>query len=221
MITAAGRSVLARVRAVALNDYAVALGRLVGAPTARSSPTLLDRFRLSLLASRDRRVGLVGRQGRLRRGYGTRVAGAVSSPVAMSTRLAIHSSSAQQAAAVLVVDDAGPLGHLQQHEVERRHRALAHDVLGQVGQRLVDELGLGPHAGERRRVGAFEQVLAQRQADHELEHEPDVVASVGRGEPRAAAGRRAPRRPRGCRGARSAARPRWRRARRRSGGSGR
>ena len=101
--------------------------------------------------------------------------------------MAFHSASGEEAAAGFVVDDAGALGHLQQHEVERRHRALAHEVLGQVGQRLVDELGLGAHRGQRRRIGALEQVLAQRQADHELEHHADVVASVGGGEPRAAA----------------------------------
>ena len=65
----------------------------------------------------------------------------------MSTRLAIHSSSCEQAAAVFVVDDASPFRDLEQHEVERRHRALAHDALGEVGERLVDEVGLGAHAG--------------------------------------------------------------------------
>ena len=35
-------------------------------------------------------------------------------------------------------------------------------------------------------LGAVEQLLAQREAHHELEHEPDVVAPVGSGEPRAA-----------------------------------
>ena len=51
----------------------------------------------------------------------------------------------------------------------------------------MDEIGLGAHRRQRRRIGALQQVLAQRQADHELEHHPDVVAPVGGGEPGAAA----------------------------------
>ena len=57
---------------------------------------------------------------------------------------------------------------------------------GEVGERLVDEVGLGAHAGERRRLGALEELLPEREAHDELEHEPDVVAPVGRGEPCAA-----------------------------------
>lgn len=62
-ITAAGRKVLARVRAVALNDYAVALEGWSASDRAQLAD-LLDRFRLSLLqAETDESGWAVGKTG--------------------------------------------------------------------------------------------------------------------------------------------------------------
>ncbi len=55
-VTAAGRRVLDRVRAVALNDYAVALDDW-SARDRRQLATLLDRFRESLLATEPDETG--------------------------------------------------------------------------------------------------------------------------------------------------------------------
>jgi DNA-binding MarR family transcriptional regulator len=55
-ITAAGKRVLAKVRAVALNDYAVALDDW-SARDRRQLATLLDRFRESLLATEPDETG--------------------------------------------------------------------------------------------------------------------------------------------------------------------
>jgi DNA-binding MarR family transcriptional regulator len=56
VVTAAGRRVLDRVRAVALNDYAVALDDW-SARDRRQLATLLDRFRESLLATEPDETG--------------------------------------------------------------------------------------------------------------------------------------------------------------------
>jgi DNA-binding MarR family transcriptional regulator len=56
VVTAAGRRVLERVRAVALNDYAVALDDW-SARDRRQLATLLDRFREALLATEPDETG--------------------------------------------------------------------------------------------------------------------------------------------------------------------
>jgi len=62
-ITAAGRRVLAKVRAVALNDYAVALEDWSSADRAQLAD-LLDRFRVGLLAAETDESGWsVGKSG--------------------------------------------------------------------------------------------------------------------------------------------------------------
>ncbi len=63
VVTAAGRRVLDRVRAVALNDYAVALDDWT-ARDRRHFAALLDRFRLALLATEPDETGWsVGKSG--------------------------------------------------------------------------------------------------------------------------------------------------------------
>ena len=62
-ITAAGKRVLAKVRAVALNDYAVALEDW-SAPDRAQLAQLLDRFRVALLrAETDESGWAVGKTG--------------------------------------------------------------------------------------------------------------------------------------------------------------
>jgi DNA-binding MarR family transcriptional regulator len=61
-ITAAGRRVLERTRAIALNDYAVALGGWSARDRAQLAE-LLDRFRRSLLATEPDETGWAVRSG--------------------------------------------------------------------------------------------------------------------------------------------------------------
>ena len=48
----------------------------------------------------------------------------------------------------------------------------------------MDQLGLGPDAGERRVLDPVGERLADDAAHHQLEREADVVAPVGCGQPR-------------------------------------
>ncbi len=105
----------------------------------------------------------------------------------MSIRLAFHSSSGSRprpSSSSMMRARSATWSSTRSNEATARSRTRCS---GEIGKRLVDELGLGAHRRQRRRVGALEQVLAQRQTDDELEDHADVVAPVGRGEPRAGA----------------------------------
>ena len=111
-VTAAGRRRArpgARGRAQRLRGRA---RRLVGATTARSSPTCSTASAPRCSPAEPDESGWSVRQ----RAGGEQAGGHVD-------EVGLPLGFGEQATTVFVVDDAGPFGHLQEHEVERRHRA--------------------------------------------------------------------------------------------------